>query len=129
MVKIFSIALVLIACVLNVSAFSTYRTPSSLVHNRITSAHIQKLATNVVINKDTSLQMAAAEATKSEPKKSLIDTVWNEDTKLGIYLAVWYIGNIACKVLLIFAKYNALKCLNYDNFNPLLTYLTYITVI
>lgn len=27
-------------------------------------------------------------------KKSLISTIWNKDTKLFFYLAVWYIGNI-----------------------------------
>jgi len=36
-----------------------------------------------------------AEVTASEPaKKSFIDLIWNKNTKLFFYLAVWYIGNI-----------------------------------
>lgn len=30
-------------------------------------------------------------------KKSLIDMVWNENTKIWVYLGVWYLGNIYCK--------------------------------
>lgn len=33
------------------------------------------------------------------PKKSFIDLIWNDGTKLTIYLAVWYLGNIFCKIL------------------------------
>lgn len=28
---------------------------------------------------------------------SFIDKVWNDDTKLATYLAVWYLGNIYCE--------------------------------
>lgn len=28
------------------------------------------------------------------PKKTLMDRVWNDQTKLSVYLAVWYLGNI-----------------------------------
>ena len=31
---------------------------------------------------------------KAAPSSSLIDKIWNEQTKLGFYLAVWYLGNI-----------------------------------
>ena len=100
MVKVTNILLVLVSCVVNVRAFSNYRT--TLVHSRLAApSQIQKAALNVVpIKGATSLKMAD-DATKAEPKKSLIDTVWNEQTKLSIYLAVWYIGNIACKIIKI----------------------------
>jgi len=40
---------------------------------------------------------ASVVAKKSEPvpaKKSFIDSIWNENTKLSAYLAIWYLGNI-----------------------------------
>lgn len=104
MLKISCIVLVLISFVVNVNAFLTYR--ASLAHNRQSSSSIQKLVTNL-ISKEYSMQLAAAstiEPTKEE-KKSLIDTVWNENTKLSIYLAVWYIGNIAYNI------YNKKACM------------------
>ena len=43
----------------------------------------------------------AAEIVAAEAKKSsFIDLIWNENTKLTIYLAVWYLGNIYCKSIL-----------------------------
>ena len=45
----------------------------------------------------------AAEVVASAPKKSFIDFIWNEQTKLGIYLAVWYLGNIYCTKYFIIA--------------------------
>jgi hypothetical protein len=29
---------------------------------------------------------------------TFIDKIWNDDTKLATYLAVWYLGNIYCMV-------------------------------
>jgi hypothetical protein len=39
---------------------------------------------------------AAAKAPVAQPT-SFISKIWNENTKLGFYLAVWYLGNIYCK--------------------------------
>lgn len=38
--------------------------------------------------------IVAKAATPPPAKKSLIDHIWNDGTKLSIYLAVWYLGNI-----------------------------------
>jgi len=37
-------------------------------------------------------------AAPSAEKSSLLSKVWNENTKIGFYLAVWYIGNIAYNI-------------------------------
>ena len=105
----FSSAIALAACVTSSYAFSTHRT-TSLVHTRLSlnSLPMQKLTMSSDVSKSTtSLQMATAAASGKEEKKSLIDVVWNENTKLSIYLAVWYIGNIACKKI----------CSNFKPFN------------
>lgn len=36
---------------------------------------------------------------KASKAPSLLDSVWNENTKLVAYLGVWYMGNIYCKPL------------------------------
>jgi len=51
----------------------------------------------------------AAEVVASAPKKSFIDFIWNEQTKLGIYLAVWYLGNIYYNI------YNKKACIALGN--------------
>lgn len=39
-------------------------------------------------------------AAETEKKGGLMSMIWNEGTKLTIYLAVWYLGNIYCKLFL-----------------------------
>lgn len=39
---------------------------------------------------------SASPAAKTE-SKGLLSSIWNENTKLTFYLAVWYLGNIYCK--------------------------------
>lgn len=41
----------------------------------------------------------------AETKKSFVDLIWNENTKLSIYLAVWYLGNIGYNI------YNKKACI------------------
>jgi hypothetical protein len=47
----------------------------------------------------------AAEVVAAKPvvaaPKSFIDKIWNEDTKLTAYLAVWYLGKSVFQVLLL----------------------------
>lgn len=52
--------------------------------------HSQPTFLQQTVTADAQVEVVAA-STKS---KSLIDMVWNEDTKLAFYLAVWYLGNI-----------------------------------
>jgi len=40
------------------------------------------------------VEVVAAAPAPPAPKKSFIDLIWNDGTKLTIYLAVWYLGNI-----------------------------------
>jgi hypothetical protein len=41
--------------------------------------------------------VAAATPVKEAPKKSFKELFWNDSTKLTVYLAVWYLGNIYCE--------------------------------
>lgn len=41
---------------------------------------------------ETSLDAVASEPAPA--KTSFIDSIWNENTKLTAYLAIWYLGNI-----------------------------------
>lgn len=54
--------------------------------------------------------VAVAVAATEEPKKSMMDSLWNDSTKLTAYLAVWYLGNIYCKALKLFPNYSQLHC-------------------
>ena len=38
-------------------------------------------------------------AQSSTESSTLLDKIWNDNTKLLTYLAVWYLGNIYCKYL------------------------------
>jgi hypothetical protein len=38
-----------------------------------------------------------ASSSGSNTNKSFIDAIWNDNTKLVVYLAVWYLGNIYCE--------------------------------
>ena len=53
--------------------------------------HSQPTFLQQSVTVDAQVEVVAKSATQS---KSLIDRVWNEDTKLAFYLAVWYLGNI-----------------------------------
>ena len=48
------------------------------------------------------LQASMSSEIVAEEKKetSFIDKIWNDNTKIGFYLSVWYLGNIACKFLI-----------------------------
>lgn len=47
------------------------------------------------VNENTNEAVIVAKAATPPPaQKSFIDLIWNDGTKLTIYLAVWYLGNI-----------------------------------
>jgi hypothetical protein len=50
---------------------------------------------------DAEIVGASKAAAAPAPKKGLFDSIWNENTKLTFYLAVWYLGNIYCKYIYI----------------------------
>jgi hypothetical protein len=97
----------ILASGLAVTAFSLERPVNSRINNQATSSKIvsrskpsaafQHSAAQTFLK---SAEEASAEvvATKVEPKKSFIDLIWNENTKLSFYLAVWYLGNVYCKL-------------------------------
>jgi hypothetical protein len=53
--------------------------------------HSQPTFLQQTVDVDAQVEVVAKAATQS---KSLLDKIWNEDTKLVFYLAVWYLGNI-----------------------------------
>jgi solute carrier family 35 protein E1 len=85
---------ILLLSVIVGSAFSLKQT------SKISSVGYKKSASSVVSthSKPTFLKQSGdvvAAAKKAEPAKaSFIDSIWNENTKLTAYLAVWYLGNI-----------------------------------
>ena len=49
---------------------------------------------NTVNENSNEAVIVAKAATPPPPSKSFVDVIWNENTKLSVYLAVWYLGNI-----------------------------------
>jgi hypothetical protein len=43
-------------------------------------------------------EVVAAVPAAPVKKTSIVDMIWNDSTKLTIYLAIWYLGNIYCKL-------------------------------
>ncbi len=43
-----------------------------------------------------SVSGGAAAPAKKGGVEALVEKVWNEDTKLAAYVAIWYLGNIYC---------------------------------
>ena len=88
---------VLVACLASVAAF---RGPAPL---RAVSARVSMLQQMPKIELQQQKRSLALHTTNdvsivsAGEKKSLIDTVWNENTKIWVYLGVWYLGNIYCK--------------------------------
>mmetsp|Transcript_169220 Transcript_169220/g.411408 ORF Transcript_169220/g.411408 Transcript_169220/m.411408 type:complete len:384 (+) Transcript_169220:13-1164(+) len=70
----------------------------SLNNNRVSKPALSKVGN--FVGKASPMMMAndAAPvdvvAAKEAPKKSFIDKIWNDQTQLMTYLAVWYMGNI-----------------------------------
>lgn len=79
-----------------VTAFSLERPTSQRINGNVISKAGAKHSIRMQQSNPTFLQSQVnAEVTASEPaKKSFIDLIWNKNTKLFFYLAVWYIGNI-----------------------------------
>ena len=96
----------ILASGLAATAFSLERTRI----NRPTSAKIASIrkhqAPAIAIEQSSSLVLKSSESDNSaeivaanatEEKKGFLSTIWNDNTKLTVYLAVWYLGNIYCK--------------------------------
>ena len=97
-----------IALLLVVSAAQAFTVASRVQNSRLVQRSGDKLSVYPakVQLRQASVTMSAAAAAaspeasvevvaKAAPSsKGLMDTIWNEQTKLGFYLAVWYLGNI-----------------------------------
>ena len=88
------------------TAFSLERARISSPVNAKISAIRKSSSTPVVQQQSTTCLLAALEASANSanvvaiapaapaPEKTLLSTIWNEQTKLAVYLAIWYSGNI-----------------------------------
>ena len=88
-----------LACVAGVNAFLPVTPRLSTQSLQRTTVMLQK-PVNMQVSKSsvTALkQTESATIVAAEQKTSFIDKVWNSQTKLTIYLAIWYLGNIYCK--------------------------------
>lgn len=85
-----------LACVAGVNAFLPVTPRLSTQSLQRTTVMLQK-PVNMQVSKSsvTALkQTESATIVAAEQKTSFIDKVWNSQTKLTIYLAIWYLGNI-----------------------------------
>lgn len=100
MVKLLNFAI--LASGLAVTAFSLEKSTSTRFSQKSQISTLNQVSTPVH-SVPTFLKAADAEivgaskAAAPAPKKSFLDLIWNENTKLTVYLAVWYLGNIYCK--------------------------------
>eukprot|EP01038_Epipyxis_sp_PR26KG_P007972 gene7972-10812_t len=104
MVKLTNI--LILASGLAATAFSLERSSVSKIGKLSQAPSTSSVPLATVLSKTTYLKstegasdaaaeiVAAVKETVAPPKKSLLSYVWNENTKLSIYLAVWYLGNI-----------------------------------
>jgi len=96
-----------IALLLVVSAAQAFTVASRVQNSRLVQRSGDKLSVlpAKVQLRQASVTMSAAAAAAPEASvevvakaapssKGLVDMIWNEQTKLGFYLAVWYLGNI-----------------------------------
>ena len=68
---------------------------------KVSSAPISKFqqsSARSLQGKESSSEVIASKTAASAPKKSLLSYIWNEQTKLGFYLAVWYLGNVGYNI-------------------------------
>jgi len=61
---------------------------TSMLQQRSTAGLLAKSSSLTALKQTETPTIVAAE------KKSLLETVWNDQTKLTIYLGIWYLGNI-----------------------------------
>lgn len=105
MVKLINFAI--LASGLAVTAFSLEKSASTRFSPKSQISTLNQVSSSAPVHSSpTFLKSADAEivgASKAPApvaKKGLLDAVWNENTKLTIYLAVWYLGNIYCKLFI-----------------------------
>lgn len=69
------------------------------VSSRVSSLSMLQAAPKLQVQASSSFALRTAEVSiqAAESKKSPLDLIWNESTKLWIYLGVWYLGNIYCE--------------------------------
>ncbi len=104
--------LIVLACGLAVTAFSLERPVSNTRLNgkalstlkqasgsKFQHSHHAAASTFLKSAETSSANSADIVASTKTESKSLISYIWNENTKLMFYLAVWYLGNIYCKSL------------------------------
>jgi len=91
----------ILATGLAVTAFSLERPVNNRINSQSTSSKISNMVKPTTIKHRAQTFLKSVEESssevlvaKAETKKSFIDLIWNENTKLSIYLAVWYLGNI-----------------------------------
>jgi len=85
--------ILLVVCAVG-SAFSLQTASTRAVQKAASAHHVQAVrSTSSRLMMSTDADVVAK---KPEPvaKKSFLDGIWNDNVKLGTYLAVWYLGNI-----------------------------------
>ena len=106
-----AISLLLLTSCLAATAFSLERPTNSIKNSRLQTASAAPLkrsaaAASFQHSLPTFLKTSESPADSvvaAEPAKaSFLSTIWNENTKLLAYLAVWYLGNIYCKFYICF---------------------------
>ena len=103
MVKLINFAI--LASGLAVTAFSLEKSASTRFSPKSQISTLNQGKVNSPIHssptflKSADAEIVGASKAPAAPaaKKSLFQTIWNENTKLTFYLAVWYLGNIYCK--------------------------------
>jgi len=91
-------ALVLVACVAGVNAFVPTSQRVASLQRSTNMLQQQRPATlNVAKSSLTALKQTESATIVAAEKTSFIDKIWNSQTKLTIYLGIWYLGNIYCE--------------------------------
>jgi hypothetical protein len=98
-----AVSVFLLASCLAATAFSQRPSGNRLSTQKSTLSPLKrsvqfKTASALKAASDVGGTVAAAPTPAPAPTKSFIDLIWNDNTKLSVYLAVWYLGNIYCKL-------------------------------
>eukprot|EP01031_Cornospumella_fuschlensis_P044523 gene44523-54451_t len=95
--------LIVLACGLAVTAFSLEKpartsrfTPSTAIRpSKNTGSFAEKTAPfSFALSSEGSRSEVVAASSSSSSSGGLLGAIWNDNTKLFVYLAVWYLGNI-----------------------------------
>lgn len=100
--KLIKILLLSTASLTILHAFKTSFHVVSLVKNANAISGSIKDPNRSLLNTEKLLSRSVLKASEDalvseEKKQGLLERIWNDNTKIVAYLAVWYLGNIYCK--------------------------------